>query len=163
MSAILQKQYGRGPSLMQWLVKYVCSICFIHSHFVFSTASTEHRESPPIKRRKVVVESNQSGSDTDEHSEPATKPDTKSKSVHSTKTKQSVKKTTTKTKIQLVNNDDFNGDADSEEGNSLMGFTERRATPKTNYDETSAHCPLPGCDSKGLCLCLFHDILCFTK
>ncbi|BFY97606.1 hypothetical protein BsWGS_00648 [Bradybaena similaris] len=114
-----------------------------------SAASTEHRESPPIKRRKVVVESNQSGSDTDEHSEPPTKSDTKSKSVHSTKTKQSVKKTTTKTKIQLVNNGDFNGDADSEEGNSLMGFTERRATPKTNYDETSAHCPLPGCDSKG--------------
>ncbi|XP_076472732.1 histone acetyltransferase KAT7-like [Babylonia areolata] len=28
-------------------------------------------------------------------------------------------------------------------------FSERRAVPKTDYNETTAHCPLPGCDSKG--------------
>lgn len=28
-------------------------------------------------------------------------------------------------------------------------FSEKRALPKTDYNETTAHCPLPGCDSKG--------------
>ncbi|XP_046358489.1 histone acetyltransferase KAT7-like isoform X1 [Haliotis cracherodii] len=31
----------------------------------------------------------------------------------------------------------------------LWAVTEKRATPQTNYDETSSRCPLPGCDSKG--------------
>uniref|UniRef100_A0A0B7APH3 Histone acetyltransferase n=1 Tax=Arion vulgaris TaxID=1028688 RepID=A0A0B7APH3_9EUPU len=114
-----------------------------------SAASTEQRDSPPTKRRRVVRESIQSGSDSDELLESAGKLDVKSRSTLVGKTKHSGKKSATKAKVQPVLNGDFNGDIDSEEGNSLMGFTERRATPKTNYDETSAHCPLPGCDSKG--------------
>ena len=41
-------------------------------------------------------------------------------------------------------------DCDMSSSNSpLWGMTEKRATPITNYDETSSRCPLPGCDSKG--------------
>ncbi|MEM6964908.1 MAG: hypothetical protein AAF573_09095, partial [Bacteroidota bacterium] len=40
-------------------------------------------------------------------------------------------------------------DLDSEDTQSVNSNADRRPTPKTNYDETSAHCPLPGCDSKG--------------
>lgn len=105
------------------------------------------KDSPPIKRRRVVKESSQSGSDSEELQ---SKPEAKVKTVLRGKAKSNGKKPQTRTKLPVtVSNGHCNGDVDSEDGNSLMGFTERRATPKTNYDETSAHCPLPGCDSKG--------------
>lgn len=128
--------------------------CLLNEEYILS-ASTEHRESPPVKRRKVARDSNQSGSDSEELLEHIGRHDAKGKSTLGGKVKHNGKRSATKAKSTLLMNGNFNGDADSEEGNSLMGFTERRATPKTNYDETSAHCPLPGCDSKGLCLCMF--------
>lgn len=107
------------------------------------------KDSPPTKRRRVIKESSQSESDSEEIADVLGKSETRGKSSQRGKAKNSGKKSTSKAKLTFAVNDDCNGDIDSEDGNSLMGFTERRATPKTNYDETSAHCPLPGCDSKG--------------
>ncbi|XP_059176526.1 histone acetyltransferase KAT7-like isoform X2 [Physella acuta] len=115
-----------------------------------STSTITQKDSPPTKRRRVIKESSQSESDSEEIADVLGKSETRGKSTQRGKAaKNSGKKSTSKAKLSFVVNDDCNGDIDSEDGNSLMGFTERRATPKTNYDETSAHCPLPGCDSKG--------------
>ena len=40
-------------------------------------------------------------------------------------------------------------DGEHEVINSPASYVERRAVPKTDYNETCAHCPLPGCNSKG--------------
>lgn len=43
-----------------------------------------------------------------------------------------------------------NGDSDvGKTDYKNWSYLEKRPTPKTDYNETSAHCPLPGCDSKG--------------
>lgn len=43
-----------------------------------------------------------------------------------------------------------NGDSDVGKTDfKAWAFSEKRCLPKTDYNETTAHCPLPGCDSKG--------------
>lgn len=44
-----------------------------------------------------------------------------------------------------------NGDSDAGKTDfKVWSFAaEKRPVPKTDYNETSAHCPLPGCDSRG--------------
>lgn len=39
-------------------------------------------------------------------------------------------------------------ESSSEDGLMSM-WTEKRATPNMDYNESNAKCPLPGCDSKG--------------
>ncbi|KAI8737857.1 histone acetyltransferase KAT7 isoform X1 [Biomphalaria glabrata] len=90
-------------------------------------------QASPTKKRKLTKDT----SDSDNEETTENKTEAKGKAVPRAKK-------TAKTAVAVCSED-----VDSEDGNSLLGLTERRATPKTNYDETSAHCPLPGCDSKG--------------
>ncbi|RUS81606.1 hypothetical protein EGW08_010619 [Elysia chlorotica] len=112
--------------------------------------STQHLDTlPPPKRKRIVREPAVSGSDSEETPEAqGSKANEKNKQQSNRgKAKNSAKKTQSEGKTVH-----FNGDVVDEEDmdeENLLGLTERRATPKTNYDETSAHCPLPGCDSKG--------------
>lgn len=104
---------------------------------------------PLPKRRRIVREPAASGSDSEDIPEvQGSKVGDKNKQQSNRgKAKSSAKKSITETKSVHFNGDIIDEDDVDEE--NLMGLTERRATPKTNYDETSAHCPLPGCDSKG--------------
>ncbi|XP_076461171.1 histone acetyltransferase KAT7-like [Babylonia areolata] len=42
-----------------------------------------------------------------------------------------------------------NGEGEVGKADSKDWFAEKRALPKADYNESTAHCPLPGCDSKG--------------
>lgn len=43
-----------------------------------------------------------------------------------------------------------NGDSDVGRTDfKAWSYSERRPIPKADYNETTAHCPLPGCDSRG--------------
>ena len=41
-----------------------------------------------------------------------------------------------------------NGDSDVG-STDFREWSEKRSLPKADYNETTPHCPLPGCDSKG--------------
>ncbi|GFN82447.1 protein bccip homolog, partial [Plakobranchus ocellatus] len=101
---------------------------------------------PSPKRRRIIKEPVVSGSDSEETAEnQGNKGSDKTKHLSRGKAKHSTKKPSADAKSVQ-----FNGEVEEDlDEENLMGLTERRATPKTNYDETSAHCPLPGCDSKG--------------
>ena len=44
-----------------------------------------------------------------------------------------------------------NGDGDIAKSEfNVWQFGEKRSIPKADYNETTPHCPLPGCDSKGM-------------
>ena len=124
---------------------------FWTSHFrtyIFSLIfSAQHFDTLPLpKRRRIVREPAVSGSDSEETPEiQASKANEKNKQQMS---RGKAKKKTLSEGKSVHFNGDVIDEEDMDEEN-LMGLTERRATPKTNYDETSAHCPLPGCDSKG--------------
>jgi len=111
------------------------------------------------KRRKVKdkevkevpprVESD--SEDASEVSASKTTPASASKGKNSSKGKAKTpakKGATAKSKPQSISNGECH-DGNESEDSQIIGFAERRIIPKTNYDETSAHCPLPGCDSKG--------------
>ena len=117
--------------------------------FVLSFTAQQWDTLPLPKRRRIVREPAVSGSDSEEMPEiQGSKVNDKSKQQSNRgKAKNSTKKTASEVKSVHFNGD-VNDEDDLDEEN-LMGLTERRATPKTNYDETTAHCPLPGCDSKG--------------
>jgi len=125
-----------------------------------SSGTTPVKEPPPAKKRKVTQESSQAETDTPEDNSAeatAAKEGAKGKSSYKGKAKpttsgttSSGKKGATKSKSQApASNGECAEDGDSDDNPAALTYAERRIIPKTNYDETSAHCPLPGCDSKG--------------
>ena len=120
--------------------------------FIFTAYPSPLKESTVTpKRRRVCPEPSHPESDSEDATDAgASKTSLKGKNSSKGKSKTPGKKTTaSKSKPKVATNGECQEDNDSEDS-QIIGYAERRIIPKTNYDETSSHCPLPGCDSKGV-------------
>ncbi|XP_050396686.1 histone acetyltransferase KAT7 [Patella vulgata] len=104
--------------------------------------------SPPKRRHEPVSHSD---SDTDHSTKEVPEKQTKKERV-TPKKRANTRASDRENLVQAASNNIITTNTQNDDDNIDhldWALNEKRSIPQTNYDESSARCPLPGCDSKG--------------